>query len=541
MCRRCLPFNVLTFAVALSLSPSWALAQTGALTSIEDNDPIIHYTGTWYTNTGSLNSGGEAALTNAKDAEATIIFSGTGIAWVGYSDQWSGIAWVYLDGVLTTVDTYSANPQYQRILFSVHGLPAGSHNLTIEVPHARGPDALGAWVWIDRFDIDNGAGVSGGASLTTGLSEQTNAAITYAGVWYTDSGNAFSGGTVAGATDVASLATVTFTGTGITWIGYADPWSGIANVSVDGVPNAMVDTYRAAAQSQASLFSVSGLSAGTHTLTIEVTGTHNPSSSGSWIWLDAFSVVSDSGSGGQPPPAINSLGLVNAANLGNASTAGSIVSLFGSGLASGIMKATGVPLPPALGTTSVQVNGIPAPLFYVSPTQINFQVPWEVSGQQHVSVTVTAGNQMSAPVSLNLAPLAPGIFATNGAGTGQGAVLIAGSSSLAAPVGFATGSRPAARGEYLSIYATGLGPVTSPPSSGAPSPGNSPPTTTTTPTVLIGGASAPIVQFSGLAPGFVGLYQINVQVPPLATVGSQVPLVLLMGGVSSNTVTVAIQ
>ena len=535
--------KVMRILAALSLSTGWAFAQTGSITRIEDTDPVIQYTGTWYTNSEAQNSAGEAALTNAKNAEATLIFNGTGINWIGYSDQWNGIAWVYLDGALTVIDTYSANPEYQRTLFAVHGLSAGTHNLTIQVPHARGPDALGAWVWVDRFDVENGAGVAGGASLTTGLSQQTNAAITYLGVWYPDSGNPFSGGTVTSATDVGSLATVTFTGTGITWIGYSDPWSGIAKVSVDGVPNAMVDTYSATAQSQANLFTVSGLAAGTHALTIEVTGTHDSSSGGNWIWLDAFNVVSSSGGGNPPPPmpSINSGGLVSAASFTGGSAAGSIVSLFGSGLATGTANSNGVlPLPPTLLTTSVQVNGIAAPLFYVSSTQINFQVPWEVAGQSQVSVTASLGTQKSTPVSLALAPLAPGIFATNGGGTGQGAVLIAGTAFLAAPTGFAAGSRPASGGEFLSIYCTGLGALTSQPTSGTPSTATPSPTTTTPVTVMIGGVSVQ-PQYSGPAPGFVGLYQVNIQVPSQVSAGSQIPLTLIMNGVSSNSVTVAIQ
>ena len=542
MGKRLLP-RIVRIAVALSLSAGWAFAQSGSITRIEDTDPVIQYTGTWYTNGESGNSGGEAALTNAKNAEATLIFNGTGVNWIGYSDQWNGIAWVYLDGVLTVIDTYSASPEYQRTLFAVHGLSAGPHNLTIQVPHARGPDALGAWVWIDRFDVENGAGVAGGASLTTGLSQQTNAGITYVGVWYPNSGSSFSGGTVTSATDVGSLATVTFTGTGITWIGYSDPWSGIAKVSIDGVPNAMVDTYSATAQSQANLFSVSGLAAGTHALTIEVTGTHNSASAGNWIWLDAFNVVSSSGGGNPPPaaPSINSGGLVSAASLTSGSVAGSIVSLFGSNLATGPANSSGVlPLPKTLLTTSVQVNGIAAPLFFVSPTQINFQIPWEVAGQAQVSVTVGVDIQKSTPFSLTLSPLAPAIFATNSGGTGQGAVLINGTSFLAAPAGTAAGSRPAARGEFLSIFSTGLGPLTSQPTTGSPSTTDPPAATTTPVKVMIGGISVQ-PQYAGPAPGFVGLYQVNVQVPQGASVGSQVPIALVMNGVSSNTVTVAIQ
>jgi uncharacterized protein (TIGR03437 family) len=96
------------------------------------------------------------------------------------------------------------------------------------------------------------------------------------------------------------------------------------------------------------------------------------------------------------------------------------------------------------------------------------------------------------------------------------------------------------RGEYLSIYCTGLGPVANQPVNGAASPANPLSTTMNTPAVTIGGVAAP-VSFSGLAPGFVALYQVNVQVPDNAPTGNEVSVVLTIGGATSNTVTVAVQ
>ena len=533
--------SILCLALLFAVSPHLAFAQSGTIVRLEETAASIRYSGQWYSNGNALNSGGSAALTNALGAEATIIFDGTGITWVGFSDQWSGIALVYLDGTLTSVDTYSTNAQYQRSLYSVRGLPPGVHNLTIQVPHERGPNTQGAWVWIDRFDIENGMEVSGEVSLKTGRNEETSAAITYAGIWYSNSNNMLSGGSSLLATDPGSLGTATFTGSGITWIGYGDPWSGIAKVSVDGMPRGTVDTYRPTSQSQARLFSIEALQSGTHTLTVEATGAHNANSGGSWIWLDAFEVVDDSGGSGSSGATIDSVGLANAASGISMPVAGSIVSLYGSGFASAPVRAGTVPLPTTLGTTTVRVNGIAAPLFYVSPSQINFQVPWELSGQPQISVSVTVGAASSVPLSSTLAGFAPGIFTADGSGTGQGAAMIAGTSSLAAPEGLLAGSRPIARGEHLAIYCTGLGPVTNQPNSGGQSsfePLAS--TITASPTVLIGGVPAP-VEFAGLAPGFVGLYQVNVAVPPQVMVGSQVPIVLSIGGVTSNTVTVAIR
>jgi hypothetical protein len=79
-------------------------------------------------------------------------------------DPWSGLATVYLDGTRNTMDTYGNGTLYQRVLFTVEGLPNGPHSLTIEVTHTRDANGLGSWVWIDEFDIQNGSGVTGGFS-----------------------------------------------------------------------------------------------------------------------------------------------------------------------------------------------------------------------------------------------------------------------------------------------------------------------------------------------------------------------------------------
>src|SRR5687767_14308671 len=104
-----------------------------AATRIEDNDISITYSGTWYSNGASPNSGGRSVLTNEKGARASITFTGTGITWIGVADPYCGIAQVYLDGTLHTVDTYNRETKYQHTLFSAHGLAAGPHTLSIEV------------------------------------------------------------------------------------------------------------------------------------------------------------------------------------------------------------------------------------------------------------------------------------------------------------------------------------------------------------------------------------------------------------------------
>jgi uncharacterized protein (TIGR03437 family) len=199
------------------------------------------------------------------------------------------------------------------------------------------------------------------------------------------------------------------------------------------------------------------------------------------------------------------------------------------------------PWPQSLGGASILTNGKPAAMFYVSPGQINFQVPWEAAGSTQGSVTITAGGVQSPSQSFNLAASAPGLFTTNQQGTGQAAALVANTATLAAPTGMFPGSRPVKRGlEYLEFYGTGLGPVAHTPATGAPAPANPLAQTIATATVTIGGVPAP-VSYCGLSPSYVGLYQVDVQVPANAPTGAAVAVSLTIGGVAANAVTVAVQ
>jgi hypothetical protein len=296
--------NYFLLPVAIAVCASFSHAQSGTITRIEETDKSIIYQGTWYTNGNSLNSGGSSALTNAIGATAVLNFTGTGITWIGALDPWAGMATVYLDGTLNTVDTYgggvSGNTLYQQALFKARGLTNGPHTLSIEVTHRRDANGLGSWVWIDAFDIENGSGVTGAFTAGVGRTEQNSPALTYTGTWLPNTSPVQSGGSAVLATNAGSRATISFKGTGITWIAYRDEWSGIARVYVDGVLKETVDTYLSPFQAQAAAYVIDGLVSGTHTLTIEATGTHSSGSSDSWIWVDAFDVV-DSGGGAVPP------------------------------------------------------------------------------------------------------------------------------------------------------------------------------------------------------------------------------------------------
>jgi hypothetical protein len=273
----------------VALTASFAHAQS--VTRIEQNDPSVIYSGNWYTNSSTANTGALAALTNTKGARASLTFTGSAISWLGVSDGWAGLATVYLDGVMTIVDTYSNLSYYQRAIFIARGLATGPHTISIEVMHERGPGTEGSWVWIDAFEIESGAPVPGGITASAGRVEDSNASLAFTGRWYPNANPAHSGGTAVLAMDAGFRITINFKGTGVFWIGYRDEWSGMARVYVDGEAKTTIDTYQSPSVARTVLYNIGGLSPGPHSLTIEVTGTRNSSAKAAWVWVDAFDVV----------------------------------------------------------------------------------------------------------------------------------------------------------------------------------------------------------------------------------------------------------
>lgn len=233
-------------------------------------------------------------------------------------------------------------------------------------------------------------------------------------------------------------------------------------------------------------------------------------------------------------PSVVQGSLVNGASYLAQVSAGSYAALFGENLSSSTASARSLPLPTTLANVSVLMNGFATPLFFVSPAQINLQVPWELAGTDDVQVIVTTNGTSAAPITLRLSRVAPGLLSTNAQGTGQGAILVAGTGQIASP------ARPVNRTEAISIFCVGLGQASTAPPSGSAAPISGVVRSLATPAVEIGGVPG-TVMFSGLAPGFVGVYQVNVQLPLNAPAGPSVPVVLKFGDVTSNAVTIAVQ
>jgi len=247
----------------------------------------------------------------------------------------------------------------------------------------------------------------------------------------------------------------------------------------------------------------------------------------------------------QAQPSVGDNGVVDAANPFNHTTApGSIVSIFGTNLAAGTTVASTVPLSSSLGGTSVTFNGIAAPLFFTGMFQINAQLPSGLTGTT-ASIVVTTASGPSAAKTIQIAPTAPAIFTLNQTGSGQGVVLIANTSTFVAPVGAIAGitSQPAKAGDVLTIYANSLGPVDIPVADGNNTL-DALRRTKGTLTIKVGAVDVPPgnILFSGLAPQFVSLYQINFTMPPGVPAGDKTPIQIAIDGVASTgQVTIATQ
>jgi uncharacterized protein (TIGR03437 family) len=245
----------------------------------------------------------------------------------------------------------------------------------------------------------------------------------------------------------------------------------------------------------------------------------------------------------QTPAVRGTDGILNGASFqsGLPIAAGSLISIFGSSLASSVAQADTIPLSNSLGGVTVEFqNGgtsISAPMLYVqpdgqnAPSQINAQIPWEIvtpGTTQTVNVVVTNNGVKSAPAPVSVAPFSPGVFASNGL-----AIAVNSDGTLTWAAGTIPGltTHAAKAGDVLIVYANGLGAVDNAVADGQNSLDQLR-HTVTTPIVTLGGISAQVL-FSGLSPQFVGVNQLNIKVPANAPIGNNVQLQLQIGGITT--------
>jgi uncharacterized protein (TIGR03437 family) len=247
----------------------------------------------------------------------------------------------------------------------------------------------------------------------------------------------------------------------------------------------------------------------------------------------------------QTPSIRSSEGILNAASFGPVVAPGSLLSIFGTSLATGLVQASTVPLSTSLGGVTVEfvqgANSYPSPLLFVYqgdstqniPAQINSQLPWEIDPNgPAVTVTVTTGGTTSAPAAVPVGTLGPGIFASSGLAIAVNNADGTFAWATGAVPGLAT--HPVKSGDVIIIYATGLGPIDT------PIPDGQAPvyldgvlrTNTSPPTVMVGGVQAQLI-YSVLSPQFVGVNQLAIVIPNGSPAGNSVPLQIQEGGVTS--------
>jgi uncharacterized protein (TIGR03437 family) len=255
----------------------------------------------------------------------------------------------------------------------------------------------------------------------------------------------------------------------------------------------------------------------------------DPSDTGGFEIFFGAPMIPVSGSG----VFVNPQGVLSAASFapaGNPISPGEFIALFGTGLAASTQTAK-APYPTSVNNVTVTVNGTSAPIYFVSAGQINCLVPYGTTGPT-AKIVVTNGTATSNTVTVPVGATSPGIYSLDQSGTGAGAIEHANGSVVNA-------GNPAIPGETVVVYLTGMGAVTPALADGTASTGN-PLNRTVMPTVYVADQQAGVV-FSGLAPGFPGLYQINVTIPmTIASLGNY-PLAILTNNAFHDQVFIPVQ
>jgi hypothetical protein len=201
---------------------------------------------------------------------------------------------------------------------------------------------------------------------------------------------------------------------------------------------------------------------------------------------------------------------------------GTILQIYGTNMGASPAVPTSVPLPTSLNGTSVIVGGIPAPLYYVSAGQIDAQLPYELTPGNSYQVIVNANGALSTPQTVQISAATPGMAAF---ASGQ---IVAQHQDYS----LVSETSPAKPGEYLVIYLSGLGQTNNVIPDGTATPASPFSIPVVAPVLTLNGVSIPIY-FSGLTPGYVGLFQMNFQVPP-GTPNGDMQLVVSQAGTAGN-------
>jgi uncharacterized protein (TIGR03437 family) len=272
------------------------------------------------------------------------------------------------------------------------------------------------------------------------------------------------------------------------------------------------------------------------------------SSFGTW-WLSIENTSSDSRSGWLIGATLNITGtrvltptirqdtVVNTASFRSGGIApGELISIYGIsvGPATAVAAPAGA-LPTSLGGVTVTFNGTAVPISYAGPYRVDVQAPTTLTSGVPASIQVNYNNASSTAVTPIVQDTAPGVFTTQAQGQGLVKAINLANNTLNSML------TPAAKGSLISIYASGLGAVTPAVTAGQVTP-NTPISNTVKTDVAasIGGVPAAVL-FAGLAPGGIGLYQLNIQVPQGAPSGAQELIISTGGNASQNGATIYVQ
>lgn len=246
--------------------------------------------------------------------------------------------------------------------------------------------------------------------------------------------------------------------------------------------------------------------------------------------ISGFTILSWNYDTAVAPPYINQV--VNAADQSAPVAPGGLIMVRGSQFGAVNIATNELPLPTALGESCLTVNGAPVPMLFSSPNQINGQLPFNVEGNASMILRTPGG--ASNNYNFTILPTAPSVFRTGAAGPDSGLATIV----RARNNELVTLANPIHRGDSIVIYATGMGRTNPAIEAGVPASADPPSTALIPPALTLGGMALPVA-FAGLAPGEVGVYQINATVPGWAPMGMAVPLTITQG-TSSTTLNVRV-
>jgi uncharacterized protein (TIGR03437 family) len=236
------------------------------------------------------------------------------------------------------------------------------------------------------------------------------------------------------------------------------------------------------------------------------------------------------GTAASPVPEISSVASAATYESALPMAPGSIVSIFGDRLAGEVKVAGTNRLPQEIDTTAVLLNGNAIPLYFIAPTQINALLPYDLASG-NAALQIRRGDQVSGQLTLRVAAQAPGIFTLNEGGSGAAVAVDALTNEVISE------RNPALAGRYMVVYATGLGRLQNPLATGEiPATANE---AAVRPVLTLNGTSVPVL-YAGVTPGFLGLYQVNFQIPANLGAGTY-PLRLMQGGVASNLSTLTVR